>query len=84
MSAQGTITPFGQIKGTAGSYLLATFELGDGRMTGIDFSIPTFSVKRYWHERYHTDAGNRWLRASCAKRFRRRALSNAHSAESST
>lgn len=54
---------------------------GKLRVIPSPFSIPTFSVKQYWHERYQNDAGNRWLRASCAKLFRRRALSNAHSAE---
>lgn len=26
------------------------------------FPVPPFTVKQYWHERYHQDAGNHWLR----------------------
>ena len=29
--------------------------------------VPTFSVKQYWHARYHHDPGLRWLRAVCAQ-----------------
>jgi DNA-binding transcriptional LysR family regulator len=34
------------------------------------FSIPSFTVKQHWHERYHHDAGNKWLRGVCATLFR--------------
>lgn len=34
------------------------------------FPIPRFNVKQHWHERYHHDAGNRWLRGVCAALFR--------------
>ncbi len=34
--------------------------------------IPSFTVKQYWHARYHHDAGNRWLRALCAELFQQR------------
>ena len=33
--------------------------------------IPAFEVCQYWHERYHNDPGNRWLRATCAALFAR-------------
>jgi len=26
------------------------------------FPLPTFDVAQYWHERFHNDPGNRWLR----------------------
>ena len=26
------------------------------------FNIPTYTVKQFWHERFHHDLGNRWLR----------------------
>ena len=26
-------------------------------------TLPTFEIAQYWHERYHRDAGHRWLRA---------------------
>ena len=32
-------------------------------------AIPGFTVKQYWHVRYHHDAGNRWLRSVCADLF---------------
>lgn len=31
--------------------------------------IDDFTVKQYWHARYHHDAGNRWLRGLCATLF---------------
>jgi DNA-binding transcriptional LysR family regulator len=34
------------------------------------FPIPSFTVKQHWHERYHGDAGNKWLRNVCATLFR--------------
>jgi DNA-binding transcriptional LysR family regulator len=33
------------------------------------FALPGFTVKQYWHARYHHDAGNRWLRGICAELF---------------
>ena len=33
------------------------------------FAIPSFSVKQYWHERYHHDSANRWMRGVCASLF---------------
>jgi DNA-binding transcriptional LysR family regulator len=33
------------------------------------FGIPGFSVKQYWHARYHQDAACRWLRGVCAELF---------------
>jgi DNA-binding transcriptional LysR family regulator len=37
------------------------------------FAIPGFTVKQYWHARYHHDADNRWLRGVCAQLFMREA-----------
>jgi DNA-binding transcriptional LysR family regulator len=34
------------------------------------FPIPSFTVKLHWHERYHHDAGNKWLRGVCATLFK--------------
>ena len=31
--------------------------------------IPPFEVKQHWHERYHHDPGNRWMRALVAELF---------------
>lgn len=33
------------------------------------FDIPGFTVKQYWHARYHHDSANRWLRRLCADLF---------------
>jgi DNA-binding transcriptional LysR family regulator len=33
------------------------------------FSMPSFEVKQHWHERYHMDAGNRWLRQTLSALF---------------
>lgn len=32
-------------------------------------AIPGFTVKQYWHARYHHDSANRWLRGLCAELF---------------
>lgn len=39
------------------------------RLLPCPFPIPGFSVKQYWHARYHHDAANRWLRGVCAELF---------------
>lgn len=31
--------------------------------------LPSFSVKQHWHERFHADAGNIWLRRTIAELF---------------
>jgi DNA-binding transcriptional LysR family regulator len=33
------------------------------------FAVTGFTVKQYWHTRYHHDAANRWLRGVCADLF---------------
>jgi hypothetical protein len=30
------------------------------------FPVTQFTVKQHWQERYHEDAGNRWLRSEIA------------------
>ncbi|MDP9013391.1 MAG: LysR family transcriptional regulator [Pseudomonadota bacterium] len=39
--------------------------------------LPSYSVKQHWHERFHADPGNVWLRRTLASLFgdRRRAIS---------
>lgn len=39
------------------------------RVLPCPLKIPSFTVKQYWHARYHHDAGNRWLRGICAELF---------------
>ncbi len=38
--------------------------------------VPSFTVKQYWHARYHHDAANRWLRGICIELFRRKMPTN--------
>jgi DNA-binding transcriptional LysR family regulator len=33
------------------------------------FKFPSFSIKQHWHERFHQDAANRWLRSTVADLF---------------
>ena len=40
--------------------LLATH--GSFRILPVPFPLPDYPVKQHWHERYHHDPGNRWLR----------------------
>lgn len=35
---------------------------GDHQVFPVPFTIPTYEVKQLWHERFHNDPGNRWLR----------------------
>jgi len=39
------------------------------RVLACPLKIPSFTVKQYWHARYHHDAGSRWLRGICAELF---------------
>ncbi len=39
------------------------------RVLECPVAIPSFTVKQYWHARYHHDAANRWLRGICAELF---------------
>jgi DNA-binding transcriptional LysR family regulator len=48
-----------------------TLARGNGlRVLPCPFPIPSFTVKQHWHERYHHDPANRWLRGICAMLFR--------------
>lgn len=43
---------------------LADVLQGRGQFKGLPlpFKAPTFTVKQHWHERFHHDPGNQWLR----------------------
>ena len=41
----------------------------DIRMLPVPLELPSFQVKQHWHERYHADASNRWLRQVIADLF---------------
>ena len=45
---------------------------GEVRVLPCPVKLPTFSVKQYWHARFHHEPGHRWLRARCAQLFARR------------
>jgi DNA-binding transcriptional LysR family regulator len=47
---------------------------GELRVVPCPVKLTTFSVKQYWHARYHHDPGHRWLRARCAELFAQRAV----------
>ncbi|MGB0846531.1 MAG: LysR family transcriptional regulator [Thiolinea sp.] len=42
---------------------------GGLQLVDCPLPIPGFTVKQYWHERYHQDSGNRWLRQLVAELF---------------
>jgi len=45
------------------SRLARTLAYGDRiKILGLPFPSPTYEVRQYWHERYHYDSGNSWLR----------------------
>jgi DNA-binding transcriptional LysR family regulator len=41
----------------------------DIRMLPVPVELPSYQVKQHWHERYHEDASNRWLRRGLATLF---------------
>src|SRR5262245_18622725 len=62
----------------AGTDLLVTVpeRLGDViqraarvKLLPAPIELPTYLVKQHWHERYHHDAANRWLRGVVAELF---------------
>jgi DNA-binding transcriptional LysR family regulator len=44
---------------------------GDLKVLDCPVNIPSFKVKQHWHERYHNDPANQWLRGLCATLFLR-------------
>ncbi len=44
---------------------LASIFAADGRIRIVTtpLKLPSYAVNQYWHERYHRDAGNAWLRS---------------------
>ena len=39
---------------------------GDFSILPVPFPLPEYTVKQHWHERFHHDPGNRWLRGLIA------------------
>jgi DNA-binding transcriptional LysR family regulator len=44
-------------------------ELVDVTILELPIEIPSFQISQYWHERFHTDPGNRWLRGLFAQLY---------------
>jgi DNA-binding transcriptional LysR family regulator len=44
-------------------------ELVDVTILELPIEIPSFHISQYWHERFHTDPGNRWLRGLFAQLY---------------
>ena len=58
-----------------GETLARAAGLGGLRVLPCPFEIPGFTVKQYWHARYHHGADSRWLRGICAELFMKSASS---------
>jgi DNA-binding transcriptional LysR family regulator len=41
----------------------------DLKTVDLPFASPVYSIKQYWHERFHDDAENKWLRSRIAQLF---------------
>ncbi len=41
------------------------------RLVPPPIKVGTYDVRQYWHERFHKDPANRWLRTAIAERFRK-------------
>lgn len=50
----------------------ACSELADVRILALPVDIPKFQIKQHWHERFHHDPGNCWLRGLVAELFQDR------------
>ena len=46
--------------------------VGTIRVVPCPVKIAGFTVKQYWHDRYHHDPGHRWLRGLCFELFAKR------------
>jgi DNA-binding transcriptional LysR family regulator len=49
--------------------LAAAFRSIDIRAIRHPIPLPPLPIKQFWHERYHEDPANRWLRQSCTRLF---------------
>ena len=46
--------------------------VADVSILPLPVEMPKFQIKQHWHERFHHDAGNRWLRGLIADLFQDR------------
>jgi DNA-binding transcriptional LysR family regulator len=49
--------------------------LVDVTVLELPIEIPKFNIAQYWHERFHTDPGNRWLRGAFVRLYGRQNVS---------
>jgi len=54
------------------------------RIFPVPFTLPAYEVKQHWHERYHHDEGNRWLRRTVSELISSSSPRSASSATSSS
>jgi DNA-binding transcriptional LysR family regulator len=52
----------------------ACVDLVDVTVLELPIEIPHFNIAQYWHDRFHTDPGNRWLRSVFARLYGRQSL----------
>ena len=50
-------------------YASAMGDSEDVHLLPVPVELPSFQVKQHWHERFHADAWNRWLRQVFAQLF---------------
>ena len=41
----------------------------DLQLIEVPIALPAMEIAEYWHERYHRDPGNRWIRTAFRKLF---------------
>lgn len=58
----------------------ACAEFIDVTLLDLPIEVPGFFIAQYWHDRFHADPGNRWLRSLFARLYGGQAIPAAHSA----
>jgi DNA-binding transcriptional LysR family regulator len=58
----------------------ACTEFIDVTLLELPIEVPGFSIAQYWHDRFHADPGNRWLRGLFARLYGGQTIPAAHSA----
>ncbi len=55
---------------TVPSRVAAVFaKLGDFKVLALPLAMPSFDVRLHWHERFHQDPANRWLRQTMTELY---------------
>ena len=58
---------------------LACAALIDATVLDLPIDIPLITIAQHWHERFHADPGNRWLRGTLAQLYGRQNSANSRS-----